>query len=54
MSLGATGGGVAYWAHIGGFVAGILLIKLLPARPGARPSKYASWRPGSGPRRRRR
>lgn len=25
-SLGATGGGVAYWAHIGGFVAGILAI----------------------------
>jgi membrane associated rhomboid family serine protease len=27
-SLGATDGGVAYWAHIGGFVAGILIIAL--------------------------
>ena len=27
-SLGSTGGGVAYWAHIGGFVAGIVVIAL--------------------------
>jgi membrane associated rhomboid family serine protease len=26
--LGAEGGGVAFWAHIGGFVAGLALIKL--------------------------
>ena len=26
------GGGVAWFAHVGGFVAGILLVKLLPAR----------------------
>ena len=26
-SIGAEGGGVAWWAHIGGFVAGALLIK---------------------------
>ncbi|MDZ7735105.1 MAG: rhomboid family intramembrane serine protease [Gammaproteobacteria bacterium] len=25
-ALGATGGGVAFWAHIGGFVAGLILI----------------------------
>ncbi len=24
-----TGGGVAYWAHVGGFAAGLLLVKLL-------------------------
>jgi len=34
-------GGVAVWAHVGGFVAGILLIKLLPERP--RRYRYASW-----------
>jgi membrane associated rhomboid family serine protease len=28
-----TSGGVAFWAHVGGFVAGIVLIKLIPARP---------------------
>ncbi|MDA0987585.1 MAG: rhomboid family intramembrane serine protease [Chloroflexi bacterium] len=27
-SLGSTGGGVAYWAHIGGFASGILVIAL--------------------------
>jgi membrane associated rhomboid family serine protease len=26
-------GGVAFWAHVGGFVTGIILIKILPARP---------------------
>lgn len=25
-------GGVAFWAHVGGFVCGLLLIKLLPTR----------------------
>src|SRR5205807_1988787 len=30
----ATGGGTAFWAHVGGFVAGIVLIKLLPERQG--------------------
>jgi membrane associated rhomboid family serine protease len=33
-TLGAAGGGVAYGAHIGGFVAGVILVKLfVPARP---------------------
>src|SRR5690349_1712878 len=27
-----TGGGIAYFAHIGGFIAGILLIRLFPSR----------------------
>ena len=26
------GGGVAVWAHVGGFISGLLLVKLLPAR----------------------
>ena len=26
-------GGVAVWAHVGGFLAGLLLVKLFPARP---------------------
>ena len=33
LSLGATGGGVAWWAHIGGFVFGVVAIKLLDRRP---------------------
>lgn len=31
-SIGAQGGGVAWWAHIGGFAAGYLLAHLLPPR----------------------
>ena len=30
---GGTAGGVAVWAHVGGFLAGMLLVKLFPARP---------------------
>jgi membrane associated rhomboid family serine protease len=49
---GGTGGGVAYAAHIGGFVAGLATIKLwdlsgrAPRRPPAqRPLPPRSWRP---------
>lgn len=27
-----TGGGIAFWAHVGGFITGMILIKLMPAR----------------------
>lgn len=30
---GAQGGGIAWWAHVGGFVAGILLVKVLERVP---------------------
>ncbi|MGH9503457.1 MAG: rhomboid family intramembrane serine protease [Terriglobales bacterium] len=36
-----TRGGVAFWAHVGGFVAGIVLIKLFPERP--RRYRYGTW-----------
>jgi membrane associated rhomboid family serine protease len=29
---GASSGGIAFWAHVGGFIAGVFLIKLFPAR----------------------
>ncbi len=29
---GTTSGGIAFWAHVGGFVAGITLIKMFPSR----------------------
>jgi membrane associated rhomboid family serine protease len=42
---GATGGGVAFWAHVGGFITGAALIKLF-ARPGDVAERRAqSWRP---------
>ena len=34
-------GGIAFWAHVGGFVAGVVLIKILPERP--RRYRYAAW-----------
>ena len=37
--MGRDVGGVAFWAHVGGFVAGFLLIKVFPAR--SRRSPYA-------------
>ena len=36
-----TRGGVAFWAHVGGFVAGIVLIKILPER--SRRNRYGTW-----------
>lgn len=29
----ANSGGIAFWAHVGGFIAGMAIIKLLPIRP---------------------
>jgi membrane associated rhomboid family serine protease len=51
---GRESGGVAYMAHIGGFLAGMLLIKLLGAKPTAPPSGpavYYSPEADYGPRR---
>jgi rhomboid family protein len=36
-----TTGGVAFWAHVGGFAAGVALIKLFPKRP--RRYHFAGW-----------
>jgi membrane associated rhomboid family serine protease len=37
---GATGG-IAFWAHVGGFILGMILIKLLPERQGR--YRYGTW-----------
>jgi hypothetical protein len=34
-------GGVAFWAHVGGFVAGIVMVKLLPTQ--RRSSAAIAW-----------
>jgi hypothetical protein len=34
-------GGIAFWAHVGGFLAGILMIKIFPQR--TRSYRYSSW-----------
>jgi len=41
VSYSETQGGVAFWAHVGGFVAGIVLIKILPERPLR--YRYGTW-----------
>ena len=45
MSIGSTGGGVAFFAHIGGFVAGMALIGLFkrPGVPYFAPSQRGRW-----------
>jgi len=45
MSVGVTGGGVAFFAHIGGFIAGMMLIGLFK-RPDVRffsPGRASRW-----------
>jgi hypothetical protein len=37
----ANSGGIAFWAHVGGFVAGVLLIKLMSERPHR--SRYGAY-----------
>jgi membrane associated rhomboid family serine protease len=36
-----AGGGIAFWAHVGGFVVGMILIKLLPERKNR--FRYGTW-----------
>ncbi len=36
-----TSGGIAFWAHVGGFAAGVVMVKLFPAR--RRRFRYDSW-----------
>ena len=38
---GQSSGGIAFWAHVGGFVAGIVLIKIFPERQGR--DRYGTW-----------
>jgi len=32
VAAGRNSGGVAFWAHVGGFLAGVLLVRLFPSR----------------------
>ena len=45
MSIGGPGGGVAFFAHIGGFVAGMVLIRFFkrPEVPFFSPGKQGRW-----------
>jgi membrane associated rhomboid family serine protease len=38
---GNSSGGIAFWAHVGGFIAGVVMIKIFPERP--RRYRYGAW-----------
>jgi len=44
-SIGAKGGGVAFWAHVGGFIAGVVLVKLFASRDHLDAHRHTNWRP---------
>jgi membrane associated rhomboid family serine protease len=44
-SLGAKGGGVAFWAHLGGFLAGVVLIKVFERRDRVLAHSSHHWQP---------
>ena len=44
-SFGQSGGGVAFWAHAGGFAAGVLLVKAFARRDRVAQHRSHHWRP---------
>jgi membrane associated rhomboid family serine protease len=44
-SIGAEGGGVAFWAHLGGFLAGVVLVKAFARRDRVRAHTTHHWEP---------
>jgi membrane associated rhomboid family serine protease len=44
-SFGRSGGGVAFWAHVGGFLAGVVLVKLFARRDRVAAHASHRWRP---------
>ena len=45
LAAAEEGGGVAFWAHAGGFVAGIVLIKLFARRDYIEAHQSQQWQP---------
>jgi membrane associated rhomboid family serine protease len=44
-AVGREGGGVAFWAHVGGFVAGVVLVKLFAQPANVAAHKAHHWQP---------
>ncbi len=44
-SIGAQGGGVAFWAHLGGFLVGVVLVKLFERPDRLSEHRSHHWRP---------
>jgi membrane associated rhomboid family serine protease len=45
IGLGGEGGGVAFWAHVGGFLAGLVLVKPLVRRERLAAHRVQHWQP---------
>jgi membrane associated rhomboid family serine protease len=45
IGLGGEGGGVAFWAHLGGFVAGVVLVKPLAQTDHVAAHRAHHWQP---------
>jgi membrane associated rhomboid family serine protease len=45
VSFAGEGGGVAFWAHVGGFVAGLVLVKLFARQDYVAEHRAHHWRP---------
>ncbi len=45
IGLGGEGGGVAFWAHVGGFLAGLVLVKPLVRRERLAAHRVHHWQP---------
>ena len=43
--MSAEGGGVAFWAHVGGFLAGVVLVKLFSRSDRVAEHKAQHWEP---------
>ena len=46
-AFGGEVGGVAFWAHVGGFVAGVVLVKLFARSESVAAHQAHHWRPRS-------
>ena len=44
-SIGAEGGGVAFWAHAGGFIAGVVLAKVFTSTRRLQAHRTHHWEP---------
>ena len=47
--IGGSEGGVAFWAHIGGFIAGVVLVKIFVRRDHVLEHRSHQWRPNNAP-----
>jgi membrane associated rhomboid family serine protease len=43
--IGAEGGGVAFWAHVGGFAAGLVVVKMFARSDRIAEHRAGNWRP---------